>query len=701
MSVDIKKFRKLLSTLPGKISLLIFSVILILVLAIDIFAVTLSTSTLRQNLQSSISTSTFQSGKYFDQILERTKDLSFQLATNETIQKYLNVQRTSKDDYEKLEWKKNAQRALLSIVSANKFLSGVYILIDKESSLGYPTLSFENINFKNLMNSNWAKLAFENDQGFIWCSDHNQYFNEVLKEVGSDIREYTTSVIRVLYDSSSGNKAGLIVIDIGKDIFDEMLSNIKVTKNSASFVVTPDANVIFPNNMSESLKKNLKALSVNLLQRANKKEIDNFELKLSGKWLVSYSKSPDSGYLYVSLVPVSDINSKIIKLQIYIILTSIIFGILGIIVGLVVTLRITSSIKILLNLMNRAAKGDLTIAAKVNTDDEIGMLSEGFNSMVHQLKELIIKIKELSKRVNKSISVIAGVAAETVAASNEVTKAVSEIAEGASQQAEEATAISQQMTEFSNEIGNMVNDFKNMNKVSENVLVQTNEGFSAIETLYQVAKKSQDTTKNMIVNVRELIEWAEKIGKIMNLLSGISEQTKLLALNATIEAAKAGEAGKGFSVVAAEIRKLAQQSRESTKDVEDIIKNILSKAKFSDKVAADVENLIKLQENALENVQVTFKSMRDIISELYENMKKSLRILEDIEYKKDKIFNSVESISAVTEQTAASAEEVSAATEQQLASIEELKNMIEEIKKLSVELDTTTSRFITENQGTF
>jgi len=697
LSVDLKKFRKLLSTLPGKISLLIFSVILILVFAIDIFAVTLSTSTLRQNLQNSISTSTFQSGKYFDQILERAKDLSFQLATNETIQKYLNVQRTSKDDYEKLEWKKNAQRALLSIVSANKFLSGIYILIDKESSLGYPTLSFENLDFKNLMSSSWAKLAFESEQGFIWCSDHNQHFNDILKEVGSDIREYATSVVRVLYDSSSGNRVGLIVVDIGKDIFDGMLSNIKVTKNSTSFVVTPDASIIFPNNLNDKLKKNLKILSNILLQKANKKEIDNFEINLSGKWLVSYSKSPDSGYLYVSLVPVSDINSKIAKLQIFIVLASLVFGILGIILGLVITLRITSNIRILLDSMSTAAKGDLTITAKVNTNDEIGMLSEGFNSMVQQLEELIMKIKELSERVNKSISVIAGVAAETAAASQEITKAVSEIAEGASQQAGEATAISQQMSEFSNEIGNMANDFKNMNKISENVLVQANEGFSAIETLYQVAKKSQDTTKNMIVNVRELIGWAEKIGKIMNLLSSISEQTKLLALNAAIEAAKAGETGKGFSIVAAEIRKLAQQSRESTKDVEDIVKNILSKAKFSDKVMADVESLIKLQENALENVQITFKSMRDTISELYENMKKSLMILEEIECKKDKIFSSVESISAVTEQTAASAEEVSAATEQQLASIEELKNMIDEIRKLSAELDMTTSRFITEN----
>ncbi|WAM36656.1 methyl-accepting chemotaxis protein [Caldicellulosiruptor acetigenus] len=697
MVLNVQKIRKLLSTLPGKISLLIFTVILVLVFAIDVFAVAISTSILRQNLQSSISTSVFQSGKYFDQILERAKDLSFQLATNETIQKYLNVQRTSTDDYEKLDWKKNAQKALLSIVSANKFLSSIYILVDKETSLGYPTISFENIDFKKLMSSSWAKAAIESDQGFVWCSNHNQYFNDVLKEVGSEVRDYATSVVRVLYDSSSGNRVGLIVVDIGRDVFDEMLSNVKVTKNSTSFVITPDGFIILPTNINEKLVKNLKALSAELLKKAEKKEIDNFELNMSGRWLVSYSKSPDSSFLYVSLIPISDINSKTVKLQIFIIMISLIFGILGIVSGLIVTLKITKNVKILLESMSKAANGNLTMTTNISSNDEIGMLSDGFNSMVQQLKELITKIKQLSEKVNKSISLIASVATETTAASHEVTKAVSEIAEGASQQANEATAISQQMAEFTKEISVMVNDFKSMNQFSENVLIQTNKGFSAIEMLHQVARKSQETTKNMIFHVRELIGWTEKIGKIMNLLSSISEQTKLLALNASIEAAKAGEVGRGFSVVATEIRKLAQQSRESTKDVEDIIKNILSKAKFSDKVAADVENLIGLQENALDNVQLSFDAMKNAISELYENLRKSLNVLEDIDYKKDRIFNSVESISAISEETAASAEEVSAATEQQLASIEELKNMIEELRKLSVELDTTTSRFITEN----
>lgn len=92
---------------------------------------------------------------------------------------------------------KEAQKALLSIVSSNKFISSVYILINKESSLGYPTISFDNIDFNNLFKSNWVKMAFESDQGFIWCADHNQYFNDVLKEVGSDVRDYSISVVRV------------------------------------------------------------------------------------------------------------------------------------------------------------------------------------------------------------------------------------------------------------------------------------------------------------------------------------------------------------------------------------------------------------------------------------------------------------------------------------------------------------------------
>lgn len=697
MKFSVKNIKGLLSTLPGKISLLLFCIILILVILIDAFVVVFSTSILNQNIKDSISSSTFQTSKYFDQILERAKDVSFQIATNETIQKYINVQKTSKDDYEKLEWKKNAQKALLSIIAANKFISSIYILIDKDSSLGYPTISFDNIEFNKLKSAGWAKAAMESQQGFIWCSDHNQYFYDVLKEVGSDIRDYSTSVVRVLYDASTGDKAGLIVVDIGKDTFDEILSGIKVTQNSISFVVTPDRKVIAKSDLAESFKDKIGTITNELFARSEKKETDIFEFNISGKWLVSYSQNPDNGFLYGLLLPISDITSKISKLQIFIILVSLVFGILAIMTGLFITLKITKNIKVLLKLMMRASVGDLTATSDISSHDEIGLLSDGFNKMANELGELIKKVKNLVEKVNKSISTIASVAAETTAASNEVAKAISEIAQGASDQANEATGIFNEMSEFTKEIMYMVEDFNKMNSFAQDVLIRTDKGFSSIETLRQVANNSQNTTKDMILRVRELVGWVEKIGKIMNLLSSISEQTRLLALNASIEAAKAGESGKGFAIVAGEIRKLAQQSRESTKDIEEIIRNILSKAKLSEKVVDNVEKMIDLQETSLKNVETTFLDMKKAISDLFEGLQKSAKMLESINLKKDKIFNSVENISAISQQTAASAQEVSAATEQQLASIEELKNMIGSLKELSEDLEKTTLRFVTQN----
>jgi len=488
----------------------------------------------------------------------------------------------------------------------------------------------------------------------------------------------------------------LIVIDIGKDVFDEMLSNIKITKNGISFVITPDSKIITSKNLSTAIKSKINVIKTTISEKADKKDADIFETNLSDVWIVSYSKSSDSGFIYASLIPKNDITSKIFKLQLVIILISLIFGVFVIGGSFFGTLKITKSVKVVLEQMNKASGGNLTAFSHVSLNDEIGILSDGFNKMVSQLRELVGKVKQLSEQVNKTISTIATIASETTAASNEVAKAISEIAEGASSQANEATLISQAMSGFTKDVINMVEDFNRMNKVSEEVLVKTDRGYSAIEVLRQVAGNSQKTTKDMILRVRELIGWVEKINKIMNLLSSISEQTRLLALNATLEAAKAGESGKGFAVVASEIRKLAQQSKDATKDVEEIVKNILSKAKFSEKVVDDVENIIKLQEDSIRSVEISFTEMKNVISDLLDGLQRAIETLRVIDSKKDKIFNSVENISAVSEETAALSEEVSAATEQQLASVEELQNMIYSLRNLSEELNKAISVFKVE-----
>lgn len=193
-------------------------------------------------------------------------------------------------------------------------------------------------------------------------------------------------------------------------------------------------------------------------------------------------------------------------------------------------------------------------------------------------------------------------------------------------------------------------------------------------------------TDSMIRTINQLAEYSKSIGKIINLLGSISEQTKLLALNASIEAAKAGEAGRGFAVVASEIRKLADMSKESTREVDEIIKKIINQTKEAQEIAGKVEFVINNQNTAVETVTGAFGKIKSAVEELFEKIEDINKLILSIDNEKTAIIESIENISAISQETAASTQEVSASTEEQLAAIEELKAMIERLNILAQDL---------------
>ena len=235
--------------------------------------------------------------------------------------------------------------------------------------------------------------------------------------------------------------------------------------------------------------------------------------------------------------------------------------------------------------------------------------------------------------------------------------------------------LAESIVKAENEINNTIQSMQNLN--------QNNDiGMSAIDELSIKFNENIESTTSVSNEIDNLSHKSNSIGNIINTIKGIAEQTNLLSLNAAIEAARAGESGKGFAVVAEEIRKLAMQSSTATKEVNDIlvqIINIIYNAQKSMKNNKDVMNDSnqKLSETVgcFKSIVLSSNDIVKAIDLLNLELKKIMKL-------RDGSLESMEKLSAICEESAASTEEVSSSTEKQSTSVETIVKSMDEVQDI-------------------
>ena len=310
-----------------------------------------------------------------------------------------------------------------------------------------------------------------------------------------------------------------------------------------------------------------------------------------------------------------------------------------ILIGYIIKLTIRKPLVLLQNDMEKVAAGDLTTRTPYKANNELGHIVQSFNSMLDNLQQLIANVKMTTQEV---ISTTEGVLQDTNRASsisNEVVQTVLEVKTKIEGQVTSIQESSSSMEEITTGVQTVAESSAVVAEVAVTTTERINIGSEVINHSILQMNSVHDVVEETSKVINKLVTRTQRIDTALAAITNIAEQTNLLALNAAIEAARAGENGKGFAVVAAEVRDLAEQSKESAKEVNHLIKSIQQDTQ-------DTVNVMrKGQQKAVEGKEAAHKANQTFLS-----------IMRDI----DKITSQIQEVSAATEEMSAGTEEVNA-----------------------------------------
>jgi len=409
-----------------------------------------------------------------------------------------------------------------------------------------------------------------------------------------------------------------------------------------------------------------------------------------------YEPVPGTDWIMVVNALEQEMLAVIPKLQNEVML--IIFVILA--VGIVISFILGNSIatpivnvadysKIVANLDMRQDVPETFLRRK----DEIGILANGLQNIVTNLRDIINEVQISSMQVVSTSEQLTASTQQSATAAEEVSNVAEEIAKGAADQAHNTENGSNKAILLGETIEQDAKHMEELNTDSKNVVVAIEEGLQDMENLRDITERSNSALKEIYEVIQKTNESSHQIEQASNLISSIAEQTNLLALNAAIEAARAGEAGRGFAVVAEEIRKLAEESRISTETIDNIVKELQQNAEKAVETMDIVANITEEQTGSVSSSRDRYMQ----ISNAMENTQNTIHQLnlsaQAMDRIKEDILETLQNLAAIAEENSASTEEVTASMEEQAASIEEIASSSEALADLAQGLQVLVERF--------
>ena len=348
------------------------------------------------------------------------------------------------------------------------------------------------------------------------------------------------------------------------------------------------------------------------------------------------------------------------------------------------------------SVLSKAAGGDLSAMVEEELTGSLKEVGEDINEMVQGLVSIVGGVKDASGQLSTSSRGILSSADQMTASAQQVSQSISQISEGASVQATKLTEVKKSTEDMMQMTQTTAKEAKSMAETMKGAAEKAVKGASDAQDAIERSEEMSSTMDQTVQVVSSLGEKLTEVGSVLEIIRGVAAQTNLLALNAAIEATRAGEHGRAFAVVAEEVRKLAERSREHTKQIGGMIKEI---DEGREEAMVSVDKAAGITKESKEVIHGSLLALEDIASLVQAAAATSQGLLDASRRQEEEIGRVSSATGEVTgtgQEMAANVQELSASTQELTASMEELSVTSQELTQLSTDLDESVTRFRVE-----
>ncbi len=388
-------------------------------------------------------------------------------------------------------------------------------------------------------------------------------------------------------------------------------------------------------------------------------------------------------------------NQKSVKFWLTISLIGLSVVILSIlsVIGVWLLRSIQSSISVLKEGAAIIGDGDLSYRVETKSKDEMGELAQTFNRMAEKMQKSMNEVKDAAEKLTSSSQNLAAVSEETTAQSDEVTEAISQVATGAQSQADhlqECTLLLSDVTGYIKETASISDE------IASDAMQAENEGKAGSNIVHQLNTHSEnflELAQSLISEIQDASKQSKQIHSIVETIQEIAGSTDLLALNAAIESARAGEAGRGFSVVASEVRKLAERSKNEALRIQQLVKSMTYQMELLSKETVRFEQYRVDQVESVQQTEKAFSSIIQNVSQINGRISQVKSAIGRVESANENLSEKLFEVSAISEESVATSEQVSASSIHQKEAIHQVNIAATELQEIALTLQEEVDQF--------